>query len=754
MVSHLRCNDSDSAGVNAVADPVAGDENESHDSDATNGRSGMDGGGVSSVVNGRNCKSDTILVGEIADHLSLPGDALADHRHEEFRVRELATEATNSCGELEEEPSEQQQEELQRQQPHQQTQQNEQQNRQRKLQQQQQQQQQQGRRAFCVECHKATSVCICDRFGEPVDNRVGVTILQHPKEKYHPLGSARIALLGLQRVGVVVVPLGRGRPGLQPKDPCSRRSLLGRSGRGRWRKGAGKTLIQGRNQGGGQGGGPGEEKMQGQWNGQGHGQGVDQREGEGHGQGQWQWLGEEQGYLEGRMLQEVEEPKQGRWVDQAQGKGDSSEKSNARDGEASMGTGGGLMVATADGERGEVRGGEVGDGEVGEGCVENGVEREESRDVGASGPVMGEEQGGETGDGASADDSSFNLSFDLLPFAAADGADSDNGAGTFGSDHYADGSSEEDGGGMCSQDTPETGTRGLVNTACGDRCCDDSSCSCSKGGRSSSVKSKITRSKSRRSSGSSWRVVPEEFAVDNRGVTMSLLQSNHNTSSSTHCSSRSSSHNSSHNSSSCNCPSNQMSRMHLEYRALSTSTATSSNGSNSTSTQAVSAEPVEIPDWISLPPGAAVLYPSPRSLELQPPQPSNGPEGSASSIGSQPSEVLRPSHLIVLDGTWPKAKRILCQNPWLLQLPHYHLPPHAAAPSRYGFIRKQPKFGCLSTIEAVVYALQILEPDNCVKLDQLLEVFNSMVIDQVEGMRRNGKSSLIPEDWNAPGTLS
>ncbi|CAI5500716.1 unnamed protein product [Closterium sp. Naga37s-1] len=315
----------------------------------------------------------------------------------------------------------------------------------RKLQQ-QQQQQQQGRRAFCVECHKATSVCICDRFGEPVDNRVGVTILQHPKEKYHPLGSARIALLGLQRVRVVVVPLGRGRPGLQPKDPCSRRSLLGRSGRGRWRKGAGKTQGQGRNQGGGQGGGPGEEKMQGQWNGQGHGQGVDQREGEGHGQGQWQWLGEEQGYLEGRMLQEVEEPKQGRWVDQAQGKGDSSEKSNATDGEASMGTGGGLMVATADGERGEVRGGEVGDGEVGEGCVENGVEREESRDVGASGPVMGEEQGGETGDGASADDSSFNLSFDLLPFAAADGADSGNGAGTFGSDHYADGSSEEDGG--------------------------------------------------------------------------------------------------------------------------------------------------------------------------------------------------------------------------------------------------------------------------------------------------------------------
>ncbi|CAI5495189.1 unnamed protein product [Closterium sp. Naga37s-1] len=290
---------------------------------------------------------------------------------------------------------------------------------------------------------------------EPVDNRVGITILQHPKEKYHPLGSARIALLGLQRVRVVVVPLGRGRPGLQPKDPCSRRTLMGRSGRGRWRNGAGKTQGQGRKQGGGQGEGP---------EGQGNAQGVDQGEEEGHGQGQWQGQGEEQGYLEGRMLQEGEEPKQGRWVDQAQGKGDSSERGNARGGGASTGGDGGLVV----GEGGEVREGESREGEK---CVENEVEREGSRDVGASGPVVGEEQGGETTNGAPTGDSSFDLSFDLLPFAAADGADSDDGDGAFGGYHDADGSSEEDGGGMCSQDTTEgtteAGTTGLASTACG-----------------------------------------------------------------------------------------------------------------------------------------------------------------------------------------------------------------------------------------------------------------------------------------------
>lgn len=50
-----------------------------------------------------------------------------------------------------------------------------------------------------------------------------------------------------------------------------------------------------------------------------------------------------------------------------------------------------------------------------------------------------------------------------------------------------------------------------------------------------------------------------------------------------------------------------------------------------------------------------------------------------------------PSHLIVLDGTWPKAKRVYKQNPWLQHLPQYHLPPEAIKPSVYGPIRKEPK---------------------------------------------------------------
>lgn len=86
-----------------------------------------------------------------------------------------------------------------------------------------------------------------------------------------------------------------------------------------------------------------------------------------------------------------------------------------------------------------------------------------------------------------------------------------------------------------------------------------------------------------------------------------------------------------------------------------------------------------------------------------------------------------PSHLIVLDGTWSQARRMYRANPWLHELPHLAIDP--AAPSRYR-VRKQPRAGCLSTIEALVYALGIIEPETR-RLDQLLDVFESMVEEQI-----------------------
>ncbi|HEX4403580.1 MAG TPA: tRNA-uridine aminocarboxypropyltransferase, partial [Polyangia bacterium] len=56
-----------------------------------------------------------------------------------------------------------------------------------------------------------------------------------------------------------------------------------------------------------------------------------------------------------------------------------------------------------------------------------------------------------------------------------------------------------------------------------------------------------------------------------------------------------------------------------------------------------------------------------------------------------------PVTLVVLDGTWWQAKKLLRRNPRLATLPRISLAP--AQPSRYR-IRREPHDHCVSTIEA------------------------------------------------------
>lgn len=84
-------------------------------------------------------------------------------------------------------------------------------------------------------------------------------------------------------------------------------------------------------------------------------------------------------------------------------------------------------------------------------------------------------------------------------------------------------------------------------------------------------------------------------------------------------------------------------------------------------------------------------------------------------------------NLIVLDGTWAKAKRMYNENPWLKLLPHLKL--DLDKTSLYAEVREQPKAGYLSTIESIVYALKGLG-ENSKELNNLLDVFESMVGDQ------------------------
>ncbi len=105
----------------------------------------------------------------------------------------------------------------------------------------------------------------------------------------------------------------------------------------------------------------------------------------------------------------------------------------------------------------------------------------------------------------------------------------------------------------------------------------------------------------------------------------------------------------------------------------------------------------------ALPPRTALLYPSEHAGALGPDAPID--------------------HLVVLDGTWSQVRRLLRDNPWLLELPTVRLDP--AEPSRYR-IREEPALHCLSTIESTAMALQALEPHNR-ELDRLLDGFLAMV---------------------------
>lgn len=113
---------------------------------------------------------------------------------------------------------------------------------------------------------------------------------------------------------------------------------------------------------------------------------------------------------------------------------------------------------------------------------------------------------------------------------------------------------------------------------------------------------------------------------------------------------------------------------------------------------------------LSLPPRTAVLYPHASARDL---------------AELAPSE--RPEALVVLDGTWPQARTLYRQNPWLADLPHVRLSPDA--PSRYR-IRREPREDYVSTLESIVLALRILEPE-AAGLESLLAAFDTMIDAQI-----------------------
>ncbi|MBH3423023.1 tRNA-uridine aminocarboxypropyltransferase [Pseudomonas gessardii] len=100
---------------------------------------------------------------------------------------------------------------------------------------------------------------------------------------------------------------------------------------------------------------------------------------------------------------------------------------------------------------------------------------------------------------------------------------------------------------------------------------------------------------------------------------------------------------------------------------------------------------------------------------------------------AQPLQAYSPSDepllLVVPDGTWRKARKLLHLNPLLAALPRVTLA--AGAVSRYR-LRKAPGPGALSTVEAIVQALQVLEAPQ--SFEPLLRPFEALIEGQIAAM--------------------
>lgn len=150
---------------------------------------------------------------------------------------------------------------------------------------------------------------------------------------------------------------------------------------------------------------------------------------------------------------------------------------------------------------------------------------------------------------------------------------------------------------------------------------------------------------------------------------------------------------------------------------------------------AAAAEPVR-PSW--LPAQVGLLYPAADARDL-----------------SEVPVAERPEHLLVLDGTWNTARTLYRDKQWLHELPHFRLMP--AQPGRYR-LRREPQHDYVSTIEAILEALRILEPETA-GLDELLLAFDRMIDQQIalassrSGPRRTRKRRRPAAARNVPHAL-
>jgi len=96
-------------------------------------------------------------------------------------------------------------------------------------------------------------------------------------------------------------------------------------------------------------------------------------------------------------------------------------------------------------------------------------------------------------------------------------------------------------------------------------------------------------------------------------------------------------------------------------------------------------------------------------------------------VRTRDGHVVEPTYLkgiVVLDGTWSKAKTLWWRNPWLNKLNRMTLKP--AKPSIYGRLRAEPRREFVSTLESVAAALTLCGEPPAIEAG-LSRVFRTLV---------------------------
>ncbi|MCL1090610.1 DTW domain-containing protein [Shewanella profunda] len=102
---------------------------------------------------------------------------------------------------------------------------------------------------------------------------------------------------------------------------------------------------------------------------------------------------------------------------------------------------------------------------------------------------------------------------------------------------------------------------------------------------------------------------------------------------------------------------------------------------------------------------------------------------SDNSVSVETQRITSHCVLLLLDGTWRKAFKMLQLNPWLTEYPAVHLA--EGYESRYK-IRKSSRSDSLSTLEASAYMLSALDP--LLNVELVIAAFDAMVEMRIKAM--------------------